>query len=204
MAGLDGYRWVDEQVSDVSDISEEEDDAFSAIVADRRFGLQPYVYDPSASSSSEASEGDGDMPDTPPRARPSQRVGTANWCSCNSSCRPMETDQESVCCLELQDVRELCSNQGVPCITKHPLFELHCLNRDVLELEYIKLQFYCPIDAQDRGPQERYRYTAYRQFTWWVYHILGRGNRKVLPSCVVSRIRQEFPSFNGRYVGFRQ
>ncbi|XP_040079177.1 uncharacterized protein LOC120850652 [Ixodes scapularis] len=46
----------------------------------------------------------------------------------------------------------------------------------------------------------RHRYTAYRQFTWWVHHKLGRGNRVPLPSCAVQRIRREFPSTDGSYV----
>lgn len=64
---------------DFEDVSEDEE-SLSHMVTDRRFGLEPYVFDPSASSSSEA---DGDTagtptprPGTPP---PSLRVGTADW-----------------------------------------------------------------------------------------------------------------------------
>ena len=39
-----------------------------------------------------------------------------------------------------------------------------------------------------------YRYIAYRRSVLWICHQLGKGNRKVLPACVVSRIRQAFPS----------
>ncbi|KAM7302643.1 P2X purinoceptor 7-like isoform X1 [Ixodes scapularis] len=180
----------------VSDTSEDEDIA-SAMVKDRRFGLQPYIYDPSASSSS---EGDGDGPDTPPPAR---RVGSANWCSCNG-CRAMLTDYESLCCREVDRARELCQDQGVSCITKHPWFELYCLNRPVLDLAYVKMQYFCSLDAGNRTQEEKYRYTAYHQFTWWVHKRLGRGNRVVLPSCVVCRIRQEFPSTDGTYRGFKK
>ncbi|CAN7951362.1 unnamed protein product, partial [Ixodes pacificus] len=82
------------------------------------------------------------------------RVGTANWCSCGSMCRPMQTVKESVCCRELHNVARMCSDQGVTCVTKHPLFELYCLNTDILDLEYLKLRRLCPLDAGDRGPQE--------------------------------------------------
>ncbi|KAM7290704.1 P2X purinoceptor 7-like isoform X2 [Ixodes scapularis] len=97
----------------------------------------------------------------------------------------MLTDYESLCCREVDRARELCQDQGVSCITKHPWFELYCLNRPVLDLA-------------------KYRYTAYHQFTWWVHKRLGRGNRVVLPSCVVCRIRQEFPSTDGTYRGFKK
>ncbi|KAM7311191.1 P2X purinoceptor 7-like isoform X1 [Ixodes scapularis] len=131
----------------VSDTSEDEDIA-SAMVKDRRFGLQPYIYDPSASSSS---EGDGDGPDTPPPAR---RVGSANWCSCNG-CRAMLTDYESLCCREVDRAGELCQDQGVSCITKHPWFELYCLNRPVLDLAHVKMQYFCPLDAGNRTQEEQ-------------------------------------------------
>ena len=40
------------------------------------------------------------------------------------------------------------------------------------------------------------RFTAYRQFSAWSHHYesLGKGNRVVIPSCVVGRIRGEFPA----------
>ena len=48
-----------------------------------------------------------------------------------------------------------------------------------------------------------YRLAAYRQFIHWTYNRLGRGVRKVLPSCVVNTICQEFPEEGGIYTGFR-
>jgi hypothetical protein len=46
-----------------------------------------------------------------------------------------------------------------------------------------------------------YRYIAYRRFVLWIWHRLGRRNRKVLPACVVKVIRTKFPS--DEYTGFR-
>ena len=42
-----------------------------------------------------------------------------------------------------------------------------------------------------------YRFAAYRQFTWWVHNKGTKGVRRVVPSCVVSRIRDQFPSPDG-------
>ena len=49
-----------------------------------------------------------------------------------------------------------------------------------------------------RGDEEEftnrgYRFAAYKQFIWWVYHYLGKGQRRRLPSCALHSIRQEFP-----------
>lgn len=39
-----------------------------------------------------------------------------------------------------------------------------------------------------------YRFTAYKQFVWWVWGKLGRHRRVRLPCCVVGKIRERFPS----------
>ena len=45
------------------------------------------------------------------------------------------------------------------------------------------------------------RLTSYRQFTYWIHRKLGKGVRRVIPACVVSSIRRQFPEENGEYVG---
>lgn len=46
---------------------------------------------------------------------------------------------------------------------------------------------------------------AYCQYSAWVHHyeVLGRGKRIVIPACVISRIRGEFPSLTNTYTGFK-
>ena len=46
------------------------------------------------------------------------------------------------------------------------------------------------------------RYAAYRQFTWWIYTHLGKGNRRVIPSCVLWKIRHTFNEKDGVYVPY--
>ena len=36
-----------------------------------------------------------------------------------------------------------------------------------------------------------------------MHNHLGKGVRRVIPSCVVKRIREEFPSVDGNYTGFK-
>ena len=48
-----------------------------------------------------------------------------------------------------------------------------------------------------------YRLAAYRQFTNWTYSFLGKGNRRVVPACVVNAVRQQFPEADNVYTGFK-
>lgn len=48
-----------------------------------------------------------------------------------------------------------------------------------------------------------YRHLAYRNFVRWCWGYLGRHIRVVIPSCAVTRIRQEFPENEGNYTGFQ-
>lgn len=47
------------------------------------------------------------------------------------------------------------------------------------------------------------RKAAYRQFTLWKYGKLSKGDRRVVPSCCVKKVREAFPSESGHYMGFR-
>ncbi|XP_049518682.1 uncharacterized protein LOC125943421 [Dermacentor silvarum] len=46
------------------------------------------------------------------------------------------------------------TTESYECITKHPLFELYCLNRRILDLEYLKLKHYCTYHLGQRTSNE--------------------------------------------------
>ena len=80
-----------------------------------------------------------------------------------------------------------------------------CLNKTILKNVLVGLH-------ETRGdPLENYkdlqnrslRFAAYKQFIWWIFQHLGKGNRRVIPSCVVSRPTRKLPEADGQYTQFK-
>ena len=49
-----------------------------------------------------------------------------------------------------------------------------------------------------------FRFAAYRQFTFWIHSKLGKRVRRVVPSCVTIRIRNEYPAPDGIYTEYQE
>lgn len=77
-----------------------------------------------------------------------------------------------------------------------------CLDVRLLDIAYEKLRFFEPtyLEPAAGDQNKKYRYTAYKEFVWWIWGRLGRFRRIRLPCCVEARIREEFPS--ATYTGF--
>lgn len=87
------------------------------------------------------------------------------------------------------------------CVTNHTRFQKLCLDPDVLQLA-IRNRGDIRNDREDNSTRS-FRKASYRQYVHDRYGYLGKGNRKVCPSCVVKIIRQHYPSQTGVYMGFR-
>jgi len=114
----------------------------------------------------------------------------------------MPRETESVCCQEIEAVRnqnlelvaEGIREEPPNCIVDHPGFEGVCLNRWVLETAWYQYRQYYGNNQAHEGPSNRrHRHVAYRQLVRWCWKVLGKEIRVVLPSCAVSRIREQFP-----------
>lgn len=124
-----------------------------------------------------------------PEPSPPEPENAGPWCVCGV-CRRMPTEEENVCCKKRT------------CVTSYIMFNTVCLDREVLQLA---IRARCDIQADEPDySTQSYRKAAYRQYTLWKYGKLGRGNRKILPSCVVLAIRQAYPAPDGVYMGFRR
>ena len=88
------------------------------------------------------------------------------------------------------------------CITLSSRFTKLCLDLDVLEL-CIKNSSDIRNDREDSSTRA-FRKAAYKQFILARYGRLGKGNRRVCPSCVVTKIRERYPSITGIYMGYKE
>ena len=80
-------------------------------------------------------------------------------------------------------------------------FELLILDRGVLSLQRLYRRDMI-MGIEDDDENWRIRHAAYRQFVLWVHGKLGEGNRRVVPSCCVWKIRDTYPDPNGNYTGY--
>ena len=120
--------------------------------------------------------------------------GLLHWCTC-SNCREMTTDQERLCCRQAPE----------NCVSSMAHMQFYVLNPGVLRLARAAWNdVFAVDDEQEPGvEQKQYRHAAYRQFVLWQHGRLGEGNRVIIPSCCVWKIRTAFPDPLGQYVGFR-
>ncbi|MBN3296100.1 P2RX7 protein, partial [Amia calva] len=110
------------------------------------------------------------------------------WCHCGC-CLPMPTPQEQLCCRR---------HQG-QCITASPLFSQLVLDRHVLNAV---LLYRDPLrDPSEANSNDRLRHCAYSLFIDWRFGELQPGSLAVISSCSVWKIREQYPSGDGRYTG---
>ena len=112
-----------------------------------------------------------------------------SWCRCG------------VCIIMPQEVENKCCGQR-RCITMHTRFQKLCLDPDVLQLT-IRIRGDIQNDQEDNSTRS-FRKAGYRQYVLDRHGYLGKGKRKVCPSCVVKTIHKHYPSQTGVYIGFRQ
>lgn len=175
------------------------------------FFAVPYLFEPEYTDDELRQREETQASDRP-------RSNETWWCTCGK-CQPLPTEQESQCCHEwttsvplLETIGESCGEtvSSFRCITEHSGFP-PLLSISVLEV-FCSLP---PINWTHRprpqGPGDtltvdQYRLVAYRLVLEWMLkeERLGRNNRRVLPSCVVSTIRNSYPSPSGYYEGFRE
>ena len=82
--------------------------------------------------------------------------------------------------------------------------ETLCTNKTVLENVLVGLHEARGEYLEENTSNRSFRYAAYRQFIRWVFKHLGKGNRRVIPSCSLWKIREHFPEPDEEYVEYSE
>ena len=171
--------------------SESDDETFNLETNE----LQPYAFEPLLDTEKQPTITENEMD------RESQRrIGNTAWCNCGS-CKAMESEEESKCCKDSDETPEHYFG-GKVCITQNENFKLVCLSKEVLRTALHALN-------NLRGDSivisnRSFRYAEYRQYTWWVHNRLGRGFKKLIPSCAAWAIRDAYPESDYKYLPFQE
>ena len=194
-------------------------------------GLKPFDFEPICSAQECSSSDDGVLDEDDldrsdenspenqdnlekengPELDAKQRKGNTDWCLCGK-CKAMETERESLCCLDTNEIPDDYFEGN--CITESEGFESVCLSRHGLKAAIRAKKYYKeknnPKKSKPDEPKKpitnvTFRYAGYRQFVFWVYDDLKKGERKIIPSCVVWSIRERFPkSENEKWTNYKQ
>ncbi|OCT77814.1 hypothetical protein XELAEV_18028911mg [Xenopus laevis] len=137
--------------------------------------------------------------DIPDENIENSRIDNTNWCAC-SLCVSMPTLAESLCCHELDDLKQHLSEE-ISCISQLAAIKAIILSEAMLTL---MIRFHGKVSAsQFKEHKHRYlRKAAYRSFTVWAHGFLGPRYRLPIPSCIVKTVRSTFPDPEGKYTGF--
>lgn len=135
-----------------------------------------------------------------------KRAGNTHWCKCEE-CEVMPSEEESICCHDSNIISNI--RGDLECITQHDSFKSVVLNIDTLSTARYYILMHCKNEIHSEELREAsnriWRHVAYRQFVYWMnsWCKLGRKRRKILPSCVIAAVRQEYPNLAGQeYLGF--
>ncbi|XP_066922307.1 P2X purinoceptor 7-like [Clytia hemisphaerica] len=156
--------------------------------------LKPYDFEPEIPSVSEEEE-----IDQPSENKSKSRIGNTDWCECGE-CRPMDTETESLCCLDTNEVPEEYF-EGKKCVSKSDQFHMVCIAKPVLKTALSALN---NLRGDEMKKNPGHKYAGYKQYTWWVHNHLGFGVRKVIPSCSVLAIRITYPAPDAKYIPFME
>ncbi|CAL8344319.1 unnamed protein product [Lota lota] len=129
-------------------------------------------------------------PDISHGSKPCPQPGPSGpaWCLCGG-CSSAPLRQEELCCRR---------SRGL-CITSSPLFHHLVLSRPLLEAV---LRYRDPL-GDLAGSTDALRHCAYEQYIAWRVGVPPADSHPVVPRCCVEKIREEFPSLDRDYQGFR-
>ena len=118
---------------------------------------------------------------------PTSPTQLPSWCICGH-CRPMIESNERVCCRNETFDHE------------HDDFHFIVLDQRTLRIAILNNADW--LNGPWRFTPATCRKAAYRQYILWYWGHLCFGNRRVIPSCIVWKIRDQYPEPDGEYMRY--
>ena len=170
-------------------------------VVDKLKDFHPYMYEPKklvsstspSDSESSISEGSSFHIDSSVN-----RIGKTDWCKCKR-CKKETREIDCLCCQEVAALNLKFDFCEMECITDSDEFATLCLNKAVLANVLTGLHVSRGDYLENVSTNRSLRYASYKQYVWWTFKTLGKGNRRVIPSCVIWKIRNTFPEPDEQY-----
>lgn len=132
------------------------------------------------------------------------------WCKCGC-CKVMPTQLELKCCcdesFDLTNMQDDDFKPGVDCVSTAAVLLNGVLSEVNLQLQWFSSTQYRGATGDDlkftNMDHASYRFHAYRSYINFMHGYLGRGNRRVIPACLVAYIRAHWPDPDDQYVGYK-
>ena len=216
--------------SDWESISSKEDESLAVGVASLYTYEPHFPGDRPVNSSNqqlEVVEQQEDLPQ-PPEETSNQIPKPEEFCHCGGFCKQMETKEESICCNDLDNTELMISNASqngevivtyddnleitrnnegkkkITCLVQLTSYKNIITNKELLFAYQHQRSSLFAEPEPDNSNNEELRFSAYCLSTSYIHGKLGRFNRRVLPSCMVSTIRRLYPSQDDNYTGFKE
>ena len=88
-------------------------------------------------------------------------------------------------CFEVHALNSKFDTENISCIIQSKEFEMLCTSEIVQKNVLPGLLETRGDHLEDNFSNQSLRYAAYKQFIWWVFKHLDKGNRRVIPWCAL-------------------
>ena len=127
------------------------------------------------------------------------RVTNLDWCPCGN-CKNEKRETDCLCCQKIDAVNGIFPNKQVKCVLMCEEFQTLCLDKVILNNGLTGLHETRGDPIEDNFPNRSLRYATYKEFMWWVFKKLRKGNRRLIPLCALWKIRELYPEADENYV----
>ena len=156
--------------------------------------FNPYLYEPDkdvSTCSYESNVSDFDKNKSKECLEDNVRVGDLDWCKC-WNCLVGKGEIDCLCCFEIDVLNSKFDTGNISYIIQSKEFGMLCMSETVLKNVLTGVCETRGDHLENTFSNRLLRYAAYKQFIWWVFKQLGKGNRRIIPRVHYGRLGSIF------------